>query len=295
MTRRNPASEYHGLLLLDKPGGITSRGAVNQVQRRLPRGTKIGHTGTLDPLATGVLVVCLGHATRLAEYVQAMPKTYRSTFLLGATSDTDDADGKITAVPGAQAIAPERIYQALEEFVGNIEQTPPAYSAVKVEGRRAHDLARKGAEVELLARRVMIERIDVLSYVWPHLEVEIRCSKGTYIRSIARDLGGRLGCGGLVSTLRRTVVGAFTTEQAVMPDAPLEEIREKLRPMKEAVDWMWHVWVNDKDAAKLRNGQPIPGSATFSTVVLNEFGEMIAICEPKAGLLHPVKVIPPME
>ncbi len=294
MTRRNRAPEYHGLLVLDKPSGMTSRDAVNRIQRRLPRGTKIGHTGTLDPLATGVLVICLGHATRLAEYVQAMTKTYRSTFLLGATSDTDDADGRVTPLPNAQPITPERIDEALEEFTGKIEQTPPTYSAVKVGGRRAHEMAREGSEIELQARPVKIERIDVLSYEWPHLEVEVRCSKGTYIRSLARDLGARLACGGLVSTLRRTVVGPFTTEQAVPPDAPLELIRERLRPMKEAVDWMWHVWVNEKDAAKLRNGQPIPGAAEFTAVVLNEFGETVAICEPKGGLLHPVKVIPPI-
>src|SRR5436190_9275077 len=118
MTRRNQASEYHGLLVLDKPGGMTSRNAVNQIQRRLPRGTKIGHTGTLDPLATGVLVVCLGHATRLAEYVQAMPKTYRSTFLLGATSDTDDADGTVTPTAGARPVSRDAIDDALARFVG---------------------------------------------------------------------------------------------------------------------------------------------------------------------------------
>src|SRR6266568_1984498 len=235
MPRRTNAPEYHGLLVLDKPGGMTSREAVNQIQRRLPRGTKIGHTGTLDPLATGVLVVCLGHATRLAEYVQAMSKTYRSTFLLGATSDTDDVDGRITAMPTVQPPDRQQLEYRLAEFIGPIEQTPPAYSAVKVGGQRAHDLAREGTDVKLKARQVTVSRIDILSYVWPHLELEVRCGKGTYIRSLARDLGARLGCGGLVATLRRTAVGQFTAEQGIPPDAPLEQIREKLRPMKEAL------------------------------------------------------------
>src|SRR5436309_15716290 len=127
MTRRPSAPEYHGLLVLDKPSGMTSRDAVNQIQRRLPRGTKIGHTGTLDPLATAVLVFCLGHATRLAEYVQAMNKIYRSTFLLGATSDTDDADGTVTPTMGPHAIDLQQIEMVLPELIGNIEQTPPAY------------------------------------------------------------------------------------------------------------------------------------------------------------------------
>src|SRR5438045_1765313 len=140
MNRRSNLAEYHGLLVLDKPSGMTSRDAVNRIQRTLPRGTKIGHTGTLDPLATGVLVVCLGHATRLAEYVQAMKKTYRSTFLLGATSDTDDADGAITQTNGCPVTRAD-IDAAFARFIGEIDQTPPAYSAAKVAGRRAYDLA----------------------------------------------------------------------------------------------------------------------------------------------------------
>ncbi len=126
-------TQLHGLLVLDKPGGLTSRAAINRLQKQLPRGTKIGHTGTLDPLATGVLVVCLGQATRLAEYVQAMPKTYRSTFCLGSRSDTDDAGGNITVTPGAQPVALAEIESALRPFVGEIEQIPPAYSAAKIE------------------------------------------------------------------------------------------------------------------------------------------------------------------
>src|SRR4051812_3738752 len=192
----------NGLLVIDKPGGMTSRDAVNRVQRWFPRKTKIGHTGTLDPLATGVLVVCVGAATRLADYVQAMGKSYASRFRLGSTSTTDDADGGVTETPNANPPTREQIDAALARFVGTIEQVPPAVSALKVDGRRAHDLVRKGAEVKLAARPVRIDAIRVTGYEWPYLDVEVDCGKGTYIRSIARDLGAALGCGGLVQTLR---------------------------------------------------------------------------------------------
>src|SRR5262245_4373344 len=187
----------NGLLVIDKPSGMTSRDVVNRVQKWFPRKTKIGHTGTLDPLATGVLVVCVGQATRLADYVQAMGKSYSSRFRLGATSTTDDADGDVTEAPSAKVATREEIEEALEAFVGNVEQVPPAVSALKVDGQRAHDLVRKGKDVQLAARTVRIDAIRVIAYEWPFLEVEVDCGKGTYIRSIARDLGAALGCGGM--------------------------------------------------------------------------------------------------
>src|SRR5688572_24542649 len=172
------APEFHGLLVLDKPGGMTSRDAVNQAQRWFPRGTKIGHTGTLDPLATGVLVLCVGAATRLAEYVQRMEKVYRAGVRLGARSDTDDADGTVT--PAEVERPPDRaaVERVLTEFVGEIGQVPPAYSAAKVTGRRAYDLARRGEDVSLQARQVSVYQIDLLSYEYPRLELEVRCGKG---------------------------------------------------------------------------------------------------------------------
>src|SRR6516164_8098387 len=149
----------NGLLVIDKPGGITSRAVVNAVQKWFPRKTKIGHTGTLDPLATGVLVVCIGAATRLADYVQAMGKSYASRFRFGATSTTDDADGTITETPGAVAPTREQVEAVLKSFVGIVEQRPPAFSALKVDGARAHDLARSGKDVRLEARPVRIDAI----------------------------------------------------------------------------------------------------------------------------------------
>jgi tRNA pseudouridine55 synthase len=246
-----------GLLVIDKPGGVTSRDVVNRVQGQLPRGTRIGHTGTLDPLATGVLVLCLGAATRLAEYVQAMPKTYRAGLLLGQRSDTEDADGNVTVVEGA--LAPDRtaVDAALQAFVGRIDQVPPAFSAAKLDGRRAYDLARRGQTVTLEARRVEIYGIAVVSYAYPRLEIEVHCGKGTYIRSLARDLGERLGCGALIETLRRTRVGAFSVEDAIDLDASASMLCEHLRPLGDAVAELPRATVAPEIVAALAQGRGI--------------------------------------
>ncbi len=225
----------NGLLVIDKPGGMTSRDAVNRVQRWFPKKTKIGHTGTLDPLATGVLVVCVGAATRLADYVQAMGKSYASRFRLGATSTTDDADGTVTESPTAPPPTREQVDAALAAFVGTVEQMPPAFSALKVGGRRAHDLARQGKDVALAARVVRIDAIRVIDYEWPWLDVEVDCGKGTYIRSIARDLGAALGVGGLVQTLRRTRVGRYLAEDAITLDHDPALLGDHLCPMASAL------------------------------------------------------------
>ncbi|MCZ2342984.1 MAG: tRNA pseudouridine(55) synthase TruB [Bacteroidales bacterium] len=226
----------NGWLIIDKPAGITSRDVVNRVQRTLPRRTKIGHTGTLDPLATGVLVLCVGAATKLADRVQAMGKVYESQFRLGAVSDTDDADGTVTHMEGIVPPSQDAISSALQQFLGIIEQRPPAFSALKVEGRRAHALARSGQAVELTPRSVRVDSVELLGYEWPFLAVRIACGKGTYIRSIARDLGGILGVGGLVATLRRTRVGPFTVERAVSPELDPQSVRQHLLPMS-AMEW----------------------------------------------------------
>jgi tRNA pseudouridine55 synthase len=276
----------NGLLVIDKPGGITSRDAVNRVQRWFPRGTKIGHTGTLDPLATGVLVVCIGAATRLADYVQAMGKSYASRFRLGATSTSDDADGDITETPNAQPVPREVIESALPRFVGEIEQLPPSVSALKVDGKRAHDLARKGEAVTLAPRPVRIEAIRVRAYEWPYLDVEVDCGKGTYIRSIARDLGAALGVGGMVQTLRRTRVGPFAAEQGVGVDAPPAEL--KLRPMLEALAGMPCVRVTADEVRRLRQGQRLARELAPGAVALvDEAGALVGIGISERGALKP--------
>ncbi len=244
--------------MVDKPGGLTSRDVVNRVQGCLPRGTRIGHTGTLDPLATGVLVLCVGQATRLTEYVQDMDKVYHTMFRLGVRSDTDDADG--TVQPVAEAPVPDRaaVEKALSEFVGDIEQIPPAYSAAKVSGRRAYDLARRGNEVALSSRRVHIDDITVLAYEYPRLEVEVRCGKGTYIRSLARDLGERLGCGAIVEMLRRTRVGPFTAAEGVTLDLDASQIIARLLPLTAAVADLPQITLPSPLLDRLRHGGTVP-------------------------------------
>jgi tRNA pseudouridine55 synthase len=268
----------NGLLVIDKPGGVTSRDAVNRVQRLLPRRTKIGHTGTLDPLATGTLVVCIGCATRLAEYVQAMDKSYASRFRLGATSTTDDADGEVRVNEAATPPSRDAIDAALARFVGVVEQRPPAFSALKVGGRRAHDLARRGDTVPLAVRPVRVDAIRVLHYDWPWLDVEIDCGKGTYIRSIARDLGEQLGVGGLVQTLRRTRIGPFTAEQGVSPDCSLAEVERRVLPPLTALAGLPQIQLDRAAEERFRRGQSVPATAAAGEVaVLDVSGELIGV------------------
>jgi tRNA pseudouridine55 synthase len=283
----------NGLLVIDKPGGWTSRDAVNRVQKWFPRKTKIGHTGTLDPLATGVLVVCVGAATRLADYVQAMGKSYTSRFRLGATSTTDDADGEVTETPTAPPPPREQIEAALARFVGTVEQLPPVVSALKLDGRRAHDLARQGKAVVLAPRPVRIDAIRVTGFAWPYLDVEVDCGKGTYIRSIARDLGAALGCGGLVQTLRRTRIGPFTADQGI---GVLAEPRGvDLLPMSAAVAGITRVGLAADEVKKIRQGQQIPlaparegeSRASGEVAVLDETGELVGIAVVERGHLRP--------
>ncbi len=294
---------FHGLLVLDKPGGLTSRDAVDRAQRWFPRGTKIGHTGTLDPLATGVLVLCIGTATRLTEYVQQMSKTYRAGLLLGSRSDTDDADGTITEVAGALPPERETVAQRLQEFVGEIEQVPPAYSAAKVTGRRAYDLARQGHEVSLQARRIQIYGIDLLAYDYPRLELEVRCGKGTYIRSLARDLGERLGCGALIETLRRTRVGIFTERDALGLETEAVTAHRRLLPLSAAVAELPWITLQTEDTARLRQGRGISLEAAAELreplrqgqeVATFDRGVLVAIAgvDLQRRLLLPVKVLP---
>src|SRR5262249_664262 len=195
---------HDGLLVLDKPHGVTSRAAVDAATRWFPRGTKLGHTGTLDPLATGVLVLCVGRATRLTEFVQDMPKIYVAEITLASRSVSDDPGGPLTPVVdpptsgcagvGTRARVLDRssVEAALGSFLGTIQQVPPAFSAAKLAGRRSYDLARKGRTIDIAPRAVRIDRIDILVFDYPTLRLEIACGKGTYIRSLARDLCERL-------------------------------------------------------------------------------------------------------
>jgi tRNA pseudouridine55 synthase len=287
-----------GLLVLDKPGGITSRAAVDRALRWFPRGTRMGHTGTLDPLATGVLVLCLGGATRLTEYVQRMAKTYRAGVRLGARSDTDDADGTVTPVAGAVAPDAGAVARCAAGFVGTVAQVPPAYSAAKVTGRRAYDLARGGEEVTLGARPVDIYAIDIIAYAWPLLELEVRCGKGTYVRSLARDLGERLGSGGYVQSLRRTRVGPFTAEAGLPLDLDAPAARARLLPVEMAVAELPRVDLPAAAVRRLGQGQAVPLPGTFAgtdvaAVFAADTGKLaaVAVVDAERLLLRPQKVL----
>jgi tRNA pseudouridine55 synthase len=287
------APSFDGLLVIDKPSGITSRAALDRAAKWFPRNTRIGHTGTLDPLATGVLVVCVGAATRLADYVQAMHKIYRAGITLGATSDSDDADGVITQIADAKAPTRDEIERALATFVGTKPQVPPAYSAAKVAGRRAYSLARKGKEVSLEARPVTIERIDVLEFAYPCLDITVACGKGTYIRSLARDLGQLFGCGGYIASLRRLSIGAFRDSDALPLDAAASEARARLLPMWRAVQETPPLVLRDEEAAKLVRGQQVHVALPDAPVlaVRDAGGDILALIEVREGVAKPLKVL----
>ena len=216
------AMTLQGVLNVDKPAGVSSARVVNVVKRLLPRGTKIGHAGTLDPFATGVLLLLVGRATKLCERLMDEPKQYEATVKLGATTPTDDPESEETPWPaaaaGVTAVTIEAVRAAIAPLVGEIVQRPPAFSALKVAGQRAYDLARDGKPVELEPRKVRVYGIELLHYAWPLARLRINCGRGTYVRAIARDLGAALNVGGHLTQLRRTRVGPFTAEDAVAPD-----------------------------------------------------------------------------
>ena len=218
----------NGFINLDKTGGLSSARAVDRVKRQLPKKTRIGHAGTLDPFATGVLVLLIGKATRWCERLMDQPKQYLTTIKLGATTATDDPESpEEPFAPAAAQFGPghargyiakptsEQVAQVLPRFVGPIQQRPPAFSAIKLAGRRAYDLARSGHTVELAPRTVQVYGIALLDYTWPLLRLRIECGRGTYIRSLARDIGQALDVGGYVQQLRRTRVGDFSIDRAV--------------------------------------------------------------------------------
>ena len=246
-----------GILNLDKPSGITSRAVVDRVARLLPR-IKVGHAGTLDPLASGVLIVCVGSATRLIESVQRMTKVYRTVIRLGARSDTLDAEGRVAVVENPSVPGEVEVRRALAGQVGEILQLPPEYSALKIKGQRAYDLARAGRIVYLEPRLVRIDRSDVVSYRWPHLELEIECGGGTYIRSIARDVGESLGCGGLVATLVRTRIGPFALASSVdLATLTSSSLAASLRPALDAVPDLPRITLDESQARAIAQGRVV--------------------------------------
>ncbi len=246
-----------GLLNLNKPAGVTSRRVVDMVQR-LARPAKAGHAGALDPLATGVLVVCVGGATRLIEYVQRMPKQYVATFLLGRQSATEDVEGDVAELPNAPVPTHGQIEAAAQRFTGRIVQRPPAFSALKIRGRPAYKLARQGQPVALEPRPIEIYRIAVKAYQYPELILEIECGRGTYVRSLGRDLAESLGTAAVMSALTRTAIGGFRLQQAVDPrELAADNWRAAIQPPLQAIGQLRRVQLSAEEATRIRNGLTI--------------------------------------
>jgi tRNA pseudouridine55 synthase len=277
-----------GILNVNKPAGWTSRDAVNRVQK-LVRPDKVGHAGTLDPLATGVLVVCVGQATRLIDYVHQADKEYTATFLLGRTSPSDDTETEVTELTDRHEPTRQEIESALPRFVGRIAQVPPAYSAVKIAGQRAYDLARRGQEIAIGARPVEIHEIEILAYDYPQLLLRIRCGSGTYIRSLGRDLAAALGTGAVMSALTRTRIGLFAlADSLAITELALEQIQAALLPPLKAVGHLPHVVLDEESIHELRFGRTIPGDCHTDCAGVDEQGNLIAMLSPKQpGRLKP--------
>ena len=306
MARRRTGRPVHGWLVLDKPAGLSSAAAVAKARRALGA-EKAGHGGTLDPLATGLLPIAFGEATKTVAFVMEGPKTYRFTICWGEARSTDDAEGEVTA---RSPIRPQKaeIEAALPEFTGRIRQTPPAYSAIKVNGRRAYDLARAEEAPELEPRSV-----DILSFRLmgqpdaDHAEFEVASGKGAYMRSLARDLARRLGTHGHVAALRRVAVGPFRENQAIS----LERLQalghsaaafEALHPIETVLDDIPALALTGEEADRLRQGQAValikrsdlarveslePGATVFATCA----GRPVALTRYEAGSLRPVRVL----
>ncbi len=272
----------NGLLVIDKPSRITSHDVVQHVRRAL-RVKQVGHTGTLDPMATGVLVVCVGVATRVSEYLLGHDKAYRATIRLGVETDTYDATGEVVATQPVN-IEREALEAALSQFVGATQQTPPMHSAIKRDGQKLYELARAGIEVERESRSVIMHTIDLIDYQSPDVTIDVRSSAGTYIRSLAHDLGAALGTGAHLIALRRTIVGPFGLDQAIglaefEAAARDGKGRDYLRSLDEALyDWP-KVIVNATQRQRAVTGGRIEGLDLIGTRcrAYDESGELIAL------------------
>jgi tRNA pseudouridine55 synthase len=284
--------------LLDKPSGITSSTAVQKV-RRLFRVKKAGHTGTLDPMATGLLPVCLGEATKFSHLLLEADKTYAATILLGITTRTGDLEGEITARSRVQT-GREEIERALERFVGQILQTPPMYSAIKRDGQPLYKLARAGGEVPREPRRVVIRNLTLLGREGDELKVSVSCSKGTYIRVLAEDVGRQLGCGACLSALRREVVGAFGLSERAVTLEQLEQTAPTERdalllPEDALVASLPRLDLDAAGASRLRNGQSVERHEARVAGLARIYGpdrEFLGIGEVTApGLVVPRRLV----
>ncbi|TVP70690.1 MAG: tRNA pseudouridine(55) synthase TruB [Rhodobacteraceae bacterium] len=298
MGRKRKGRAISGWLIIDKPAGVTSTAVVNKVRWAL-QAQKAGHAGTLDPAATGVLAVALGEATKTVPYITDALKCYRFMVRLGQATNTDDAEGTVIAESDLRPTDAE-IAAALEDFRGEIAQVPPQFSAVKVEGERAYDIARAGDEMDLAARPLWVEKLELVARPdADHVELEMVCGKGGYVRAIARDLGAALSCHGHVAWLRRTWSGPFDASDGLslaQIDALAQDpaLDAHLRPLEQGLADLPELPATPEGAAKLRNGNPgmvLSASVDYGDEAWASYqGRAVAVGRYKAGELHPSRV-----
>ena len=277
-----------GILNINKPAGLTSRQVVNKIQR-LAKPAKVGHAGTLDPLATGVLAVCVGQATRLVPYIQQYHKQYVAQFLLGKRSDTDDNTGEVVDVPFIKKIERSDIEQLLPQFRGKIEQVPPQFSAIHINGKRAYELARQGNEVNIPAREVEIYELELTEFDFPKMTLEMKCGSGTYVRSVGRDLGNLLNCGAVMTDLVRTEIGSYHISSSVtLEEIEAGEWQDFLQPPESAVAALPSYHLSDEDCKNVVHGKritPVGGDAfePQATIALfTQQGQLAGLAEYKS-------------
>jgi tRNA pseudouridine55 synthase len=290
MESQDVKNAISGVLVVDKPVGMTSHDVV-QVIRNGTGLRRAGHTGTLDPRASGVLVVLVGPAVRLSEFVSASDKRYQAIIRLGSATDTFDADGKVTQPEQQVNVTEDQFEKVLATFVGEIEQVPPPYSAVKVQGRKAYEMARQGEEVELAPRKITVHHLEVLEWAPPEVVIDVHCSSGTYVRSLANDLGTTLGCGAYLVGLRRTKSGRFSLRDAT----PLRKLQEAfnagnwyqyLIPAAEALAEWPAIELSPDDVENVRHGHRIKADAAAkpgSVRGVSTQGELVALMELVTG------------
>lgn len=286
-----------GVLVIDKPSGPTSFDVVRQV-RALLKVKKAGHTGTLDPMATGVLPICLGEGTKVAGFITEGDKAYEATVHLGVETDTQDAQGKVTAEAPVPPLTAALLEQTLAPFRGTFEQVPPMYSAVKVAGKRLYELARAGEEVERASRLVTVYELTLRDFSSNRLRLSVRCSKGFFVRTLAYDIGRALGCGAHLEMLRRTVSGPFVLAQA-LPLAELPTLAQdkaaisrKLVPISEALAHLPSLRVSAADAARVTHGVPLEAPPMPGRIrVLAPDGALLAVAEVVQGRLSYLRVL----
>jgi len=282
-----------GLLNINKPSGMTSRDVVDRVQR-LVRPAKAGHAGTLDPLASGVLVVCVGPATRLVPYIQKMPKHYQAAFLLGRESDTEDVEGSVVEVACSHQPSRDELQEVLRHFIGKVSQRPPNYSALKIKGQRAYKLARAGKRVELAARTVTIHDLRLVSYEYPQLRLDVVCGSGTYVRSLGRDIAAQSGTTAVMSALARTAIGCFRLEESIAAETlATDGAARHLLPASLATEGLPAVTLTDGEIRKVTRGMTIENQFKTSVgeiAAMDTSGQLVAILVPRGrGWLGPVR------